>query len=93
LFCEIDISFFFSTSNDAHLSYDSVSEDYNMRHKRRGMAIILSHEYFETPGLARRDGTNVDRDNLKCTLEGLGFEVTVHNDLTHEEIMKMVDEG
>jgi caspase-like apoptosis-related cysteine protease len=68
--------------------------DYNMNHKKRGMAIIFNHEYFDNPKqLERRVGTNVDRDNLKRTFEGLGFEVTVYNDLKLEELKKIVAEG
>jgi caspase-like apoptosis-related cysteine protease len=66
---------------------------YKMNHNRRGMAIIFNHEDFDNPSLKRRFGTNVDRDNLKHTLNGLGFEVTVYNDLKTEELMNIVVEG
>jgi caspase-like apoptosis-related cysteine protease len=64
-----------------------------MNHKRRGLAIIFNHEYFDDPSLGRRDGTNFDRDKLQETLQGLGFFVKVHNDLKYDEIMNTVKEG
>jgi caspase-like apoptosis-related cysteine protease len=75
------------------MSVDRDSEYYNMNHKRRGMAIIFNHKYFDDIYLKHRVGTNVDSDNLKKTMERLGFEVKLHDDLTHDELMKMVDEG
>jgi hypothetical protein len=57
------------------------------------MAIIFNHEYFDDPSLGRRDGTNVDRDNLEHTLQGLGFHVTVHDNLIYDDIEKEVNKG
>jgi hypothetical protein len=57
------------------------------------MAIIFNHLNFDNRPTWRRDGTNVDRDNLKRTMEGLGLEVAPYNDLTREELLKKVDEG
>jgi caspase-like apoptosis-related cysteine protease len=64
-----------------------------MNHKKRGMAIIFNHEYFDISLLKRRTGTNVDCANLKHTLNDLGFRVTVHNDLTAKEITNTVEQG
>jgi caspase-like apoptosis-related cysteine protease len=69
------------------------SEYYKMNHTRRGMAIIFNHENFNSWFLKPRDGTNVDCDNLKRTMQGLGFEVTVHCNNKREELIKIVDEG
>jgi hypothetical protein len=57
------------------------------------MAIIFNHEYFDDSSLGRRNGTNVDRDNLEQTLKDLGFQVTVHDNLNCEDLMKIVDQG
>lgn len=72
---------------------DRNSAYYNMNHKKRGMAIIFNHEYFEIHSLKQRNGTNVDRDNLKHTLSGLGFQVTVYDNLNSKEIKKIVEKG
>jgi caspase-like apoptosis-related cysteine protease len=72
---------------------DRYSEYYNMNHKRRGMAIIFNHEYFDDLLLESRDGTNFDRDKLEHTLKGLGFKVEVHDNKKRKNLMKIVDEG
>ncbi|KAK7870104.1 hypothetical protein R5R35_011083 [Gryllus longicercus] len=66
---------------------------YNMCHSKRGLAIILNHENFGIQKLKSRSGTNVDRDNLKESLEHLGFDVKVYNDLPYKNIMKVVEEA
>jgi caspase-like apoptosis-related cysteine protease len=69
------------------------SRHYNMNHKRRGMAIIFNHEYFDDPSLRRRKGTKVDGDNLKDTMQLLGFDVKIYDDMDRKDLMKNVDEG
>jgi caspase-like apoptosis-related cysteine protease len=75
------------------MSVDRNSAYYNMNHKRRGMAIIFNNEYFDNHSLKRRNGTNVDRDNLESTMQHLGFKVAVHDNLGSKDIMKIVDQG
>ncbi|XP_055318472.1 caspase-like [Sitodiplosis mosellana] len=69
--------------------------EYNMRHKKRGMAIIFNHEHFDISSLNSRTGTNVDCENLRHTLETLQFDVVVHKDLSeadiHQEIRKIAN--
>jgi len=57
------------------------------------MAIIFNHEHFDIHSLKTRNGTNVDRDNLKYTMKDLGFEVSVYDNLKIKDITKIVDEG
>jgi hypothetical protein len=57
------------------------------------MAVIFNHEYFDIRTLKQRDGTNVDRENLKHSLVDLGFQVTVHDNLKSKEITKIVEQG
>jgi len=57
------------------------------------MAIIFNHEDFDIHSLKRRNGTNVDRDNLKQTMKDLGFEVAVYDNLTYKDITKILDQG
>lgn len=67
------------------------ASEYNMKHVRRGMAIIFNHEHFDIQSLKSRTGTNVDCENLKNTLERLSFDVTVHRDKRYNDIMSIVD--
>lgn len=57
------------------------------------MAIIFNHECFDNQSLKRRNGTNVDRDNLKRALQDLGFEVEVYDNLKSKDIIKILDQG
>jgi hypothetical protein len=66
---------------------------YSMMFKRRGMAVIFNHEKFDNRSLKQRNGTNVDCQNLRCTLTDLGFEVTAHNNLKCKEITKIIQQG
>ncbi|XP_059054220.1 caspase-1-like [Achroia grisella] len=59
---------------------------YKMDHKRRGVAIIFNHEFFDVHSLKPRTGTNVDSDNLARVLKGLGFRVTIFNNLRFHEL-------
>lgn len=57
------------------------------------MAVIFNHEKFDNRSLKQRNGTNVDCQNLRCTLTDLGFEVTAHNNLKCKEITKIIQQG
>lgn len=77
--------------NQHHATYAEMpvsryASEYNMSHKKRGMAIILNHEHFEIPSLKARAGTNVDCSNLHNSLTLLHFNVRVRKDLSHKEI-------
>ncbi|KAM3963460.1 caspase-1 [Aphomia sociella] len=65
---------------------------YRMDHKRRGVAIIFNHEFFDIHSLKARTGTNVDSDNLARVLKGLGFRVTIFNNLRYHELNDRVQE-
>ncbi|XP_027012805.1 caspase-6-like isoform X2 [Tachysurus fulvidraco] len=69
-------------------------EEYNMKHKRRGLALIFNQEnFFWHLRLYPRNGTNADRDNLKRRLEQLDFEVKAYTDKKREEIMGIITEA
>ena len=71
--------------NVARMPVEKDAEAYNMSHKRRGMAFVFNHMYFDPRlGLKQRNGTNADRDNLRATLMAMDFEVRVYNDLTYK---------
>ena len=53
-------------------------DKYNMKHKRRGMAVVINIREYDEPnpfGLEERIWSEKDVDNLKLTLEYLEFEV------------------
>ncbi|XP_056631159.1 caspase-1-like isoform X2 [Diorhabda carinulata] len=62
------------------------STHYKMNHKRRGLAYIFNHEFFEVGSLKPRGGTNEDCRNLKECLIALGFDVHVFKDLNYSDI-------
>ncbi|XP_046814825.1 caspase-1-like isoform X2 [Vespa crabro] len=59
---------------------------YKMDHPKRGIAIIFNHELFSISHLKIRNGTNTDCENLKETLESLGFTVQVHENYTSKQL-------
>lgn len=76
----------------ARMPVDRYASEYNMRHSKRGLAIIFNHEHFEIMSLKSRTGTNVDCENLRNTLERLQFDVVVHKDFRYGEIQQRIEE-
>jgi hypothetical protein len=64
-----------------------------MNHKRRGMGIIFCHTEFDNLDLDELRYSKQDSDRLKHTMEGLGFEVSVYENLKRVDLMRIVDEG
>jgi len=63
------------------------AEQYNMRHRRRGVALLFNHKHFAPHlGLKQRNGTDQDRENLSNTLRKLDFEVRVYEDRAWKDI-------
>ncbi|MCI4376116.1 hypothetical protein PGIGA_G00184470 [Pangasianodon gigas] len=60
--------------------------EYQMNHKRRGLALIFNQEKLQD--LTERHDTNKDRDNLTERLQDLEFEVKLHNDKNKAEVLK-----
>ncbi|MCI4375998.1 hypothetical protein PGIGA_G00183010 [Pangasianodon gigas] len=70
------------------------NEEYNMNHKRRGLALIFNQEdFYWQLMLHSRGGTNADRDNLKRRFEQLEFEVRAYNNKKREEILHIITEA
>ncbi|KAF7710042.1 caspase-6-like isoform X1 [Silurus meridionalis] len=70
------------------------NEEYNMNHKRRGLALIFNQENFYWHlRLNSRNGTNADRDNLKRRFEQLDFEVRVYDDKKRDDILRIITEA
>ncbi|XP_066042339.1 caspase-6 isoform X2 [Chamaea fasciata] len=79
--------------NTSRQSLDPAVE-YQMNHKRRGVALIFNHEYFFWGlMLSGRPGTMADRDNLKHSLTDLGFEVRHFDDLNAEDVKQKIKEA
>ncbi|KAK9886758.1 hypothetical protein WA026_018410 [Henosepilachna vigintioctopunctata] len=66
---------------------------YNMKHKKRGMALIFNHEYFDVAGLKPRAGTSEDCTNLKKCLGNLDFDVQVFKDLKYQAIEGHIEQA
>ncbi|XP_053357973.1 caspase-6-like [Clarias gariepinus] len=78
---------------DRALRFDP-KEEYNMKHKRRGLALIFNQETFYWQLMFNpRNGTRADKENLKTRFEQLGFEVKVFNDLKQEEVLEIIKEA
>ncbi|XP_011631292.1 caspase-1-like isoform X3 [Pogonomyrmex barbatus] len=60
------------------INVDLFAEEYNMKHKRRGVAIILNNVHFKD--MSTRHGSTKDSVDLKESLIRLGFEVRVFID-------------
>lgn len=70
---------------------DKDAEEYNMRHPKRGVALILNHQEFADE--APRRGSSRDCENLCAELEKLGFETRVHKDLTYIALSAVLTES
>ena len=62
------------------------ANEYNMKHRRRGHAVIFNHDTFETDHYAPREGSKIDVKDLCKTFSSLLFDVTVHDNLEYSEI-------
>lgn len=58
---------------------------------RAGIALILNHR--DVKGQKARVGTERDRDDMKVTLQGFGFDVRSYDDLTFSDINDLLKEG
>ncbi|XP_056309714.1 caspase-6-like [Danio aesculapii] len=65
--------------------------EYDMNHKRRGMALIFNHEnFFWKLGLGYRSGTNADKENLIRRFRELNFEVKAFDDYKRDEVLSKI---
>ncbi|KAH8391637.1 caspase-1 [Drosophila serrata] len=60
------------------------SDDTYENCQRAGIALILNHK--DVKGQKQRVGTERDRDDMRTSLKGYGFDVRVYDDLTFAEI-------
>ncbi|KAL1023792.1 hypothetical protein UPYG_G00046220 [Umbra pygmaea] len=70
------------------------AEEYNMGHKRRGLALIFNQEnFFWHLRLPSRCGTSADGSNLVQRLQELNFEVQDYYDLKVEEVLDKISDA
>lgn len=68
----------FDAQKAVKIDFDPYAEEYNMKHKRRGVALILNHVHFDN--MATRKGSVKDALDLKASLDKLGFDVRIYTD-------------
>lgn len=74
----------------AYMPVSKEAECYNMNHKNRGKCVIFNHEEFELD-FDKRDGSTMDADRLSKSFGKLGFDVEVHLNFTHTEVIETID--
>ncbi|XP_070545117.1 caspase-3-like isoform X1 [Ptychodera flava] len=84
-----------ASSIDDILERDNV---YSTSHVKRGRALIINNRDFEPKTrMNRRNGTDIDRDNIRRTFSGLGFNVTTSDNLKvremHGELIELSKEN
>lgn len=67
------------------------TDEYDINHSKAGVAIIFNHKHIK--GQATRNGTEQDRDRLESALKLYGFDVSVYNDLTFDEVTNTLEKG
>ena len=75
---------------DASFKADEQSDDgmesYRMASNPRGMAVIINNKIF-TGKMRKREGTDLDAENLFQLFTGLGYEVRLFKDLTGKKML------
>ncbi|XP_050392537.1 caspase-3 [Patella vulgata] len=64
------------------------STEYDFRHSRRGIAVVIVNEYFH--GHSNRSGAGLDRDMLVECFKSLKFDVRVFTNLSGSDTMKVL---
>ncbi|CAK9300328.1 unnamed protein product [Gordionus sp. m RMFG-2023] len=68
------------------------SDVYNFSHRNRGKAIIVNNRDFENnTGLNTRTGTDKDALCIRDSLIHLGFDVSLHHNLSAKNIMHLIN--
>ncbi|PSN37232.1 hypothetical protein C0J52_12659 [Blattella germanica] len=79
-----------TSSIEAEMPVALDAEEYNMNHINRGHAIIFNHDTFDRNNYPPREGSEHDVKNLVKTFKSLGFEVTIHDNLTYGKIQDVI---
>ena len=60
---------------------------------RHGRFVIINNTKFKIPHKPERKHTKADVAEMKTTFEKLGFEVTIHENLTKEDMKDLMKSG
>ncbi|CAB0014705.1 unnamed protein product [Nesidiocoris tenuis] len=80
----------FKITVEGNMPVDRDSDEYNMRHRRRGVSVILNHDSFSTE--TTRKGSEIDVEALTKIYEILGFEVRTYHNRTVDQIITLIKE-
>lgn len=90
---ELDVFGFGSKSSSSSkepkellVSRPTLDEYYDTTNDRRGVALVFCHMNFST--MAKRNGTDKDRDDICRVLDDLDFDVRVFNDYSRKELLE-----
>lgn len=70
-----------------------MADFYNLKHKKRGIALIFNHEHFDDPAIKSRKGTKKDKYNLEKIFTKLDFDVRIYDDRKYAEISRILKDG
>ncbi|XP_066966001.1 caspase-1-like [Macrobrachium rosenbergii] len=76
---------------DAVMPVDLSSEYYNMKHKKRGLAVILAYSRFSHKKLRPRDCAFHDSKICEVTFKKLHYEVQTYMDLPKRDFLKVLE--
>ena len=73
---------------------DPAKYTYNMKHKKRGMALVINNLHFDPhTGMSDRVGTDMDASALCRVFRNLEFEVKLFKDLSKRNMLKLMVEA
>ncbi|KYO40552.1 caspase-7 [Alligator mississippiensis] len=79
------------TSPSSQYRLIAPSFQYNMDYKKVGKCIIINNKNFEDKtGMGTRNGTDKDAGELQKSFRNLGFDVSVYNDRTCDEMERLL---
>lgn len=90
-FTNVPRRYSYESQRAVKIGLDPHAEEYNMNHKRRGVALVLNHIHFES--MSTRKGSEKDAENLEASLGNLGFDVRIYTDPTIKTISTVLHEG
>ncbi|XP_043476822.1 caspase-1-like [Leptopilina heterotoma] len=64
---------------------------YNMKHPKRGSALIFNHDLFTNKKLPQRMEAKIDCEILSNILKSLDFEIKIYDNLNYKEIVKTLE--
>ncbi|XP_036147820.1 caspase-1 isoform X2 [Monomorium pharaonis] len=85
----IDVADLVDSHKAVKLDLDPWADEYNMKHKRRGTALILNHVEFES--MPTRKGSIKDARDLETSLKKLGFDVRPYLNPSLKTINKVLE--